>query len=278
MRRGTVFYKMTGSGNDFVVFDGRHVARADMTPAVVRAVCDRRMGAGADGVILLDPEAPRGAQFTFHFWNSDGSEGPMCGNGALCATQLASLIELAPADGEICFVTPAGLHRGRLAEGRPEIMLPDFPVPQRLTGAAVEPDEKHASLAVPSVPHLVLVVDDVDRVDLERRGPVLRHDSAIGRGGANVNWVSQADAGEFRMRTYERGVEGETFACGTGAVACGVVLEEQGLAAPPVRVWTRSGLPLDVSWRRAADRIEHVSLRGEGRLVYKAVLAEIINS
>lgn len=273
MRRGIVFYKMTGSGNDFVMLDGRYARPEELTAETVRRLCDRRLGVGADGVILLDPKAPDGAHFTFHFWNSDGSPGPMCGNGALCATRLAALIELAPPEGEVRFATEAGLHRGVVANGTPAIFLPDCPPPKSLPGARTEPGERLASLAVPSVPHLVLLVDDVTRVELERRGPLLRSDPAIGPGGANVNWVSAVGDGTFRMRTYERGVEGETLACGTGAVACGLVLEESGLAKPPLRFWTRSGLPLDVSWKRTAAAVGSISLAGEGRLVYRGVTA-----
>jgi diaminopimelate epimerase len=116
MKPGTVFYKMTGSGNDFVMFDGRHVKERELTPDAVVAICDRRQGIGADGVALLLPSSQDGVHFAFRFWNSDGSEGPMCGNGALCATRLAGLLEFARAGEEVRFSTPAGIHRGRVVE------------------------------------------------------------------------------------------------------------------------------------------------------------------
>jgi diaminopimelate epimerase len=277
MKPGTVFYKMSGSGNDFLVFDGRFTQHEEMSPEEIRRVCDRRHGAGADGVILLDPRAPEGAHFTFHFWNSDGSVGPMCGNGALCATRLSTLIELAPAEGIVRFATQAGIHEGQVTGGRPAIRLPDCPLPKALPETATEPGERSAHLMVPSVPHLVLVVDDVAQVPLERRGPPLRHDPAIGPGGANVNWIAPVGDGTFRMRTFERGVEGETLACGTGAVACAVVLEALGAAKPPVRIWTRSGLPLDIAWQRSGKKATSITLSGEGRLVFRGVLAESPN-
>jgi diaminopimelate epimerase len=275
MRNGAVFYKMTGSGNDFVVFDGRHSRFADFTPEAVRAVCDRRHGVGADGVILLDPQAPEDAHFVFHFWNSDGSRGPMCGNGALCATHLATLIELAPSEGEVRFSTASGIHRGRVCDGRPELYLPDCGAPRRLPEAAVTGAEETAWLVHPSVPHLVVPVPDVATVPLTERGPALRHDPAIGSGGANVNWVSPVGDGTWRMRTYERGVEGETLACATGAVACGLVLEELGRARPPVRFWTRSGRPLEISWARDGNTVTGIRLSGEGRVVFRGVLGEL---
>ena len=271
---GAVFYKMTGSGNDFLMFDGRYAVRSDFTPEAIGRLCDRRMGAGADGVILLDPRAPEGVHFTFHFWNSDGSEGPMCGNGALCATRLAALIELGPPEGTVRFATQAGIHEGTVRDGRPSIRLPDCPPAKPVPSVKVEPGERDPHVMTPSVPHLVLLVDDVDQVELARRGPPLRSDPAIGPGGANVNWVSAARQGAFRMRTYERGVEGETLACGTGAVACAAVLAEKGMAKPQVRIWTRGGLPLDISWQREPAVLTSIQLSGEGRLVFKGIVGE----
>ncbi len=277
MRRGTVFYKMTGSGNDFVVFDGRHTTLDEIASDDIRALCDRRLGVGADGAILLAPGGAEGAQLTFHFWNSDGSLGPMCGNGALCATRLATLIELAPV-GEVRFATEAGLHVGRVVNDRTEILLPDCGTPRRLADIRLEAGEASAWLVNPSVPHLVVPVDDVAAVALERRGPPLRRDPATGAGGANVNWVSPDDQGTFRMRTYERGVEAETLACGTGAVACALVLEEQGHAKAPVRIWTRSGMPLDVHWSRTGDRVTSIALAGEGRLVFRGIVGSLVSA
>ena len=271
------FYKMSGSGNDFLIFDGRYNHLDEFTPERISALCDRRQGAGADGVIMLAPEAPEGAHFTFHFWNSDGSQGPMCGNGALCATRLSTLLELAPADGEVRFATLAGLHTGQVLAGRPQIHLPDCSLPAEAPGIPIEPSERSPFVLNPSVPHLVLLVDRVESVELERRGPPLRRHPATGEGGANVNWVAPVGDGTFRMRTFERGVEGETLACGTGAVACAIVLEHLGKAKPPVRIWTRSGLPLDISFRRTTSAITSVTLTGEGRLVYRGVVGELPN-
>ena len=278
MRPGSVFYKMSGSGNDFVMFDGHYAQLEDFTPEAIRTICDRRQGAGADGVIMLDPEAPEGANFTFHFWNSDGSVGPMCGNGALCATRLATLIELAPADGKVVFATPAGLHTGQVRDGRPVIHLPDCPVPRPAPKAETQAGERSPHLGAPSVPHLVILVDDVEAVDVERRGPPLRWDLATGPGGANVNWVSPAPTGTYRMRTWERGVEGETLACGTGAVACAMVLGLLGEAKAPVRIWTRSCLLLEVDWTANGDSATAITLSGEGRLVYRGIVGELPNN
>ena len=276
MKPGTVFYKLTGSGNDFIALDGRYVTVQDVSPALVSAICDRRHGAGADGVILLDSRTGPDVHFSFHFWNSDGSEGPMCGNGALCATRLATVLGFAPPEGEVRFSTRAGIHRGWIMEeNRSEIALPDCALPTARPEVAIQLGERTPMVAAPSVPHLVLEVDDLDGVDLPSRGPRLRHDPALGPGGANVDWVAAAADATWRMRTYERGVEGETLACGTGAVACALTLGVSGRATSPVRIWTRSGLPLDVSWAARGTRAASIRLRGEGRVVFRGILSSL---
>lgn len=276
MKPDTAFFKLTGSGNDFIAFDGRHVAIAELSTEVVRALCDRRHGVGADGVMLLAPPTLPDTHFAFHFWNSDGSPGPMCGNGALCATRLAAVLQVAPADGEVRFTTEAGLHRGWLAgQDRSRIELPDCALPEPALAVRVTAAERSPTTCRPSVPHLVLEVDDLDQVDLTARGPALRNDPALGPGGANVNWLSQRRDGSWAMRTYERGVEGETLACGTGAVASALTLAAQGRAKPPIRIWTRSGRPLDISWVVSAGRATSLRLEGEGRLVFWGILTSL---
>lgn len=275
MKPGTVFYKMSGSGNDFLMVDGRYAHAADFTAEAIRAACHRRLGVGADGVIMLDPAAPQGAHFTFRFWNSDGSEGPMCGNGALCATQLAVMIELAPPDAEVVFATRAGIHRGRVVNGRAEIELPDCPMPRPIE-IPLEGREKTPMFAEPSVPHLVLEVPNVDAVDVERRGLPLRRHDRLPAGGANVNWISPVEDGSWRMRTFERGVEGETLACGTGAVACGLVVGTTHGARSPVRIWTRSGLPLDISWVVRGSRASQIHLAGDARVTFKGKVGDVL--
>jgi diaminopimelate epimerase len=273
MRPGTVFYKMTGSGNDFVMFDGRHVRADELTTAAIVAVCDRRMGIGADGVGLLEPSDQEGVHFAFRYWNRDGSQGPMCGNGALCATRLAVVLEFAKPDQEVRFSTPAGIHRGRVVGARSEIALPDCAPPQEVPEVSTAAGERTPTLVRPSVPHLVLAVDDVASVAVEQRGPPLRRDPALGPGGANVNWISPGPEGGWLMRTFERGVEGETLACGTGAVACALTVARLGHDRSPVRIWTRSGLPLDVSFDQSASCAAAIRLTGQGRLVYRGITA-----
>ena len=271
MKPGTVFYKMSGSGNDFVMFDGRHVSADELTPEAVAAICDRRLGIGADGVGLLEPTPADDLHFAFRFWNRDGSVGPMCGNGALCATRLAVVLEFAKADAEVRFSTLAGVHRGRVVGDRSEIYLPDCPAPQPAPGVRAGPGEDRPTVVRPSVPHLVLTVPDVEKVAVAERGPGLRHDPALGEEGANVNWVSPKGDGSWKMRTFERGVEGETLACGTGAVACALTLASHKQTDSPARLWTRSGLLLEVAFSYGAKSVSSIRLRGEGRMVFRGI-------
>ena len=227
---GIQFFKMTGSGNDFVVLDGRR-ERLDAWPAPrIRAVCDRRHGAGADGFVILSPE-PEGA-VRMHFYNCDGGRAAMCGNAALCSTALSAHLGLGAAAG-MTLVTDAGTYRTR-ANGRPwtaELNLLPFAAPAGVPGISDEPEEAAIALATVGVPHLVILVADVDQVDLGRRGRELRFHPALGQAGANANFISPPKAGDglWRIRTYERGVEGETQACGTGTVAAAALTRENAL-------------------------------------------------
>lgn len=268
---GIVFSKMSGSGNDFVMLDGRHVDPGFLTEDRVRTLCDRRQGIGADGLVLLTPVRP--GEVRMDFWNCDGSRADMCGNAALCSTRLAAHLEMAPGAG-FRLVTRAGTFPVRCREGAGELAelnLPDFTVPATPPGLEPAPGEAPGSLATVGVPHLVVEVADLERPDLMDRGRVLRSHSLIGPAGANVNFVASRD-GRWCIRTYERGVEGETLACGTGAVAAAVALVQARKATFPVELVTRSGRVLSITATLSAGRATDVWLSGEGRLVFTGVL------
>ena len=272
MTQGVPFYKMTGSGNDFVVVDGRQEQAEAWPAARIRAVCDRRHGAGADGFVILSPEA--GGAVRMHFYNCDGGRAAMCGNAALCSTALSAHLGLGDPGG-MSLVTDAGTYRTR-ANGRSgpwtaEINLLPFRAPASVPGIATEPDEAAIGLATVGVPHLVILVADVGQVDLERRGRELRFHPALGDAGANANFISppKAPDGLWRIRTYERGVEGETQACGTGTVAAAAFVAGKGLGKFPIRFQSRGGPVLAVSARVSPAEVADVWLSGEGRLVYR---------
>jgi diaminopimelate epimerase len=273
--RGLVFHKMSGSGNDFVILDGRHTMAVDWPEERIRWLCDRRLGVGADGVVILTAEAADHVRMDF--WNCDGSRADMCGNAALCSTRLSALLRLAPAEG-MQLVTRAGTFPTRCVPGpgeEAELNLPDFALPAAPAGLSPGAGEAAVVLATVGVPHLVLEVSDLDRVGLMDRGRELRSHQALGRAGANVNFVAPspgAGGAAWRIRTFERGVEGETLACGTGAVAAAVALVGAGRAKMPVTLITRSGLPLRIKATVASDKASNVWLAGEGRLVFQGVL------
>jgi diaminopimelate epimerase len=200
--------------------------------------------------------------------------GALCGNAALCSGQLAVRLEMVPS-GEFCLLTDAGAVRVRsLSPGdQAEINLPDFDAPRDFTGAGPAPGERWIALVTVGVPHLVIRVDDIEAVDLPGRGRPLRFDPALGPAGANVNFVSPGlSRGQpWLIRTYERGVEGETLACGTGTVAAAAALASRGEAQLPVRFRSRGGPELLVRAELDGSRATRVWLGGQGRLLFSGV-------
>ncbi len=268
---GLPFTKMTGSGNDFVFFDGRSVSRGLVTrPEAIQAICNRYNGIGADGIVVLEPLSD-GADVQIHYFNSDGTPADLCGNATLCSTALAATVGLASASG-MRLTTGAGLITSRIAAlpngTLPEIdfqpvtdIRPSMPIP-------LSAGESRIGYATAGIPHLVILCEDADAVDLSGRGPGLRWDPSTGAAGANVNWVSHRADGRWRYRTFERGVEGETQACGTGAVATAVLLASWGLdVGPNVTIRTSSGRDLIVRLTEIPGGFQP-TLQGEGRVVF----------
>lgn len=261
---------MSGSGNDFVVLDGRATSPDQWTASRVQAICDRRNGVGADGMVILSP-ANDVVRMTY--WNSDGSLGALCGNAALCSGRLAVHLELVQ-PGEFGLLTEAGTVRVRAPSTgeRVEIKMPDFKEPRSFTAIPLGPGERWMSLVTVGVPHLVVRVDDIEAVDPLARGRPLRFDPAVGPSGANVNFVSHAgDAAPWLIRTYERGVEAETLACGTGTVAAAAALAARGEAGLPLRFRSRGGPELLVKGRLRDGRACDTWLEGDGRLIFTGV-------
>jgi diaminopimelate epimerase len=233
-------------------------------------MCAHGTGIGADGVVFFDRAA--GKSVSISYYNSDGSAGELCGNATLCTVRLSEMLG-SDVEGGLTIQTDAGAVQGRLVDGLPEIEI--APVSEvwaewiqipRLEG------EKRLGFAMVGVPHVIIEVADVQHVDVGGRGSAVRRDRSL-RQGANVNFLSQADAGRWNIRTYERGVEAETLACGTGAVASAILLSTWGAAESPVRLVTRSGRELTVT-RRRADSLWHPSLRGSAELVFTGFLPD----
>ena len=265
MAAGRRFYKMSGSGNDFVFFD---LADGDPgtleAPEEIRRICARGTGVGADGVVFFDQTSRDAIAITYY--NCDGSEGELCGNATLCSVRLSELLGDARPNG-VVVTTDAGEVSARLVEGLPEIDLeavtqvtPDF--------SAIPPEgsESRVGYALVGVPHIVVKVPDVAGVDVIGRGSCVRRDPSLPV-GANVNFLSRGADGSWMIRTYERGVEGETLACGTGAVASAILLTAWGEASSPIRLVTKSGRTLVVGLSQAGEEWRP-SLRGSADLVF----------
>jgi len=267
---GRRFWKMSGSGNDFVFFDATTEPAGELaTPPWISRLCERRTGIGADGVVFLEPHPVHA--FSMRYFNRDGSLAEMCGNAALCSTRLARDLGIAP-EGSFAFETVSGPVTGRFVGGSPEIdmvpvteLSPDF-------ATALQPGEARIGYARVGVPHLVILVADVEGIDVFQRGRELRYLRAL-RDGANANFVSRDARGQWWVRTYERGVEEETLACGTGSVATAALLTVWGMIDGRVALRTRSGRDLVATVNGAPEEGTPV-LAGEGRIVFEGTLGE----
>jgi len=276
---GRPFYKMSGSGNDFVMVDARNEPPGGLTePAVIHRICARATGVGADGIVFLEPSESADIRLTY--LNADGSPADFCGNATLCTTRLS--VELGAVDPRgFRIQTDSGIVAARMRSDQPEIDLPRVS-----DGEADMADhipllsgERRIGYYLVGVPHLVILCDDVSTVDVVGRGRPLRSHPSMRDHGANVNFVSKGSDGRWRYRTYERGVEAETLACGSGSVATAILLAswpETGVQlGEPVEIETRSGKLLRVTLKSAADGGFMPSLSGEGRVVFKGQLSEI---
>jgi diaminopimelate epimerase len=265
MRSGRRFYKMSGSGNDFVFFDLSDGPAGKLgDTASIRTICARGTGVGADGVVFLDNS--RGDSIEIHYYNSDGSIGELCGNATLCTVRLAELLG-SPLNGDVLIRTDAGGIEARLVDGLPEIDLePVSDVQPAYSAIPLAGSEERMGFALAGVPHVAIEVPDVANVDVIGRGSQIRRDRSLAS-GANVNFLAAAGDGRWNIRTYERGVEAETLACGTGAVASAILLVSWGRAESPVRLVTRSGRELFVRLRRDGS-VWYPSLKGDAELVF----------
>lgn len=232
------FTKMHGAANDFVVLDHRTPFLPADPRALFAAMCDRRRGIGADGVLVLEPDAEH--DFAMRYHNADGGEAEFCGNGARCLARFALDLGLGEGGG-VSFRSASGPKRARaLPDGRIALAFGAVGGGEGLrvtvAGQAIE-----GRLVLAGVPHFVVPVPDVAEVPLEQAAPPLRRHERFGPAGANVDFVSPRPDGRVAMRTYERGVEGETLACGSGAIASAVwAVAEAGVPAP-VTIRTAGG-------------------------------------
>lgn len=265
------FFKMSGSGNDFIVVDNRTpLVPEERLAAFVRGVCRRKLSAGADGLILV--EAAQGADFRWRFFNSDASPAEMCGNGARCVARFAYLNGIA---GErMTFLTAAGPVAAEVTGQRVKVKMPD-PVGLRLSyPIALARGSMTVSSVNTGVPHVVIPCADVDAVDVVALGREIRHHDQYAPAGTNVNVVCPRPGGILAVRTYERGVEDETLACGTGAIAAALVTAALDGRSAPIAVVTRGGGTLTIFFHRHDHHYRDIFMEGDARLIYRGELCD----
>ncbi|OQX10290.1 MAG: diaminopimelate epimerase [Desulfobulbaceae bacterium A2] len=265
------FVKMSGAGNDFILIDHRQpLLEVAAMPDFVRRVCRHRFSVGADGVIFIEASAT--ADFRWRFYNADGSLAEMCGNGARCAARFAHLGGIAPA--RMRFETLAGVVEAEVLGREVRVLL----TPPRHLRLRQEIVVEGAPLTLHAldtgVPHAVVLVEDAANAAVVELGRRVRHHAAFAPRGTNVNFVALRPDGSLKVRTYERGVEDETHACGTGAVASALVCASLGLLTPPVLVESSGGEQLQVHFEPppAGTVPERVFLQGPALIIYRGEL------
>ncbi len=269
--RSIPFSKMSGTGNDFIIIDNRdRLVEDDGLTEFIRNICRRKMSVGADGLILI--ESSDKADFRWRFFNSDGSLAEMCGNGARCAARFAYLNGIAGEN--LSFETEAGIINGQVKGGAAKVKIPD-PVNLCLDYTV---DLEYGPLTVSSVntgvPHVVVMKDSVEEVDVFGLGREIRYHEAFAPAGTNVNFICQQKPGQLAIRTYERGVEDETLACGTGSIASALIASCKTDWTSPISLVTRSGESVTIHFRESNHVFTDVYLEGDARIIYTAELRE----
>ncbi len=265
------FYKMSGSGNDFIIIDNRNrVVDEDDLQDFIAKVCRRKMSVGADGLILV--EESETVDFKWRFFNSDGSSAEMCGNGARCVARFAYLNGISGT--KVSFETKTGIVSAIVKNDQVKIKMPD-PIDLKTNyNLELENGSIQVSSVNTGVPHVVIAVGDIDDVDVVTTGREIRFHDSYAPAGTNVNFICPENDNTISIRTYERGVEDETLACGTGSIATAIVMHYKSKGKSPVKVITRGGGCLDIYFKEDNGSFYDVFLEGDARVIYKGYLRE----
>jgi len=263
------FVKMNGAGNDFILVDNR-VGKIKLTTEQIVRLCNRQRGIGADGLFLLVTNPSGKAEWSWDFYNSDGSTADMCGNGARCFARFVQSV--AGATDKTSFETGAGVISATFHGARVTVNLT---TPKDLRLGDVVP-AAGTKLTIHSlntgVPHAVLFVPDADQAMVQQLGAEIRYHAHFKPKGTNVNFVQVLGPNHIRVRTYERGVEGETLACGTGVTAAALVSSRVHKFTSPVKVQVQGGDNLEVTWTDVGDSFADVKLNGPADFVFKGTI------
>jgi diaminopimelate epimerase len=265
------FYKMSGSGNDFIIIDNRDLSlNVGDLPTFARRICARKISVGADGLLLIEPS--KSVDFKWRFFNSDGSIAEMCGNAARCVARYACLKGIAGK--KMSFETIAGVINADVKGDVVKVKLTD-PSP---VNAEIKIEADGQKLILDSidtgVPHAIVFVDDLDNCDVYNRGRQVRYHEYFAPRGTNADFATVINRHKIRLRTYERGVENETLACGTGMVAASLAAAQRNLVESPVEVSVRSGETLRVYFKNKNGLWREIYLEGKVKIVYQGLLFE----
>jgi len=265
----TPFTKMSAAGNDFIIIDNRqNILDSKETRECAQKICRRKLSVGADGLILI--ENSEKADFKWTFLNADGSEAEMCGNGGRCVARLAHLKGIAPE--LLTFETLAGIIKAEIVGEKIKLQLP---LPYNLTcdlKLVLEETSYLVNHLTVGVPHVVMWVEDLQGYPVKEVGKSIRFSEHFKPAGTNVNFVTIKDKSAIAIRTYERGVEDETLACGTGAVASALIANEKKGVESPVAVFTQGGEILTVHFTKDTNTVKEVFLEGNAHLIYEGAL------
>ncbi len=259
------FDKMEGAGNDFIFIDNRaQTVPAPRKSELARKCCRRRFGVGADGMMFIEPDPE--FDFAWDFYNADGSVGGMCGNGARCAVRYAAKLGIGGKN--MTFRTLAGPIRGELTARGAKVQLTDVPHIGAEESVPVGGEQVKLWFLNTGVPHAVVLAADLEATDAAGVGRALRNHPRFAPAGTNVNFIAPGTGDSLSIRTYERGVEDETLACGTGTVAASIVAAKYLGRKSPIVATTRGGEELAVYFTLERDGAKNVFLEGGARLVF----------
>ncbi len=265
------FTKMSGSGNDFIIIDNRVPVMDDIKKVdFVKRVCDRKMSIGADGVIFVENSDK--ADIKWDFYNDDGSSAEMCGNGGRCVARYAVEKDIAPA--ELTLETLAGIISAKVEGANVRVKLTAPENLQQDMDVQLNGDRYQVDSLNTGVPHAIIYSDNVEKNNVKEVGNGIRFHDAFAPSGTNVNFVEKVGDHALKIRTYERGVEDETLACGTGCVASALLSSYKKLVQPPVEVATRGGEVLKVDFDFSNGPVTDVYLEGLTRIAFEGTLVE----
>lgn len=264
------FTKAVATGNDFIIVDGRNSSIKNL-PSIAKKVCSRKRSIGADGLLVI--ERSRGCDFRMRIFNPDGSEAHMCGNGSRCVALYAVTKRIAKKN--MTIETLAGDLKAFVNGDIVKVMLTEPKDIRWNFCLMIDKCPYKLSFLNTGVPHVIHFVKDLESIDIKNIGSHLRHHGEFGPEGTNADFVKIVGKDRIRVRTYERGVEDETLACGTGSVASAIISAEVEGLSSPVTVETLSGEKLKVYFEKTEGNFKNIYLEGKAKLAYEGVINDV---